>query len=293
MKSPVTLALSLLLLATPAWAKPLNVVASFSVIGDITQEIGGDKITLTTLVGPDGDAHTFEPAPKDAKALHDADLIIVNGIHLEKWMEKLAKAASAKAPYVVASYGITPRQMNEDGQTVLDPHAWQNLKNGIIYVRNIEEGLAKADPEDAATYKANADKLVAKLEKLDAWTRNEIASVPEAKRKVITTHDAFGYFGAAYGVEFLAPAGLSTDAEPNAGSLGRLVDQIKSEKIKALFIENMTDPRLMKTLTQETGATIGGELYSDALSPATGPAPTYPAMFENNVPKLVAAMKLN
>ena len=293
MKSPLSLALALLLLATPAWAKPLNVVASFSVVGDITHEIGGDKITLTTLVGPDGDAHTFEPAPKDAKALHDADLIVINGIHLEKWMEKLAKAASAKAPYVIASYGITPRQMNEDGATVLDPHAWQNLKNGIIYARNIEEGLAKADPANAATYKANADAFVAKLEKLDAWTRAEIAAVPQAKRKVITTHDAFGYFGAAYGVEFLAPAGLSTDAEPNAGSLGRLIDQIKAEKIKALFIENMTDPRLMNTLTRETGATLGGELYSDALSPADGPAPTYTAMFENNVPKLVAAMKNN
>lgn len=293
MKSPVAAALALLLLATPAWAKPLNVVASFSILGDITHEIGGDKITLTTLVGPDGDAHTFEPAPKDAKTLHDADLIIVNGIHFESWMEKLAKASSAKAPYVIASFTITPRLMNEDGQKVLDPHAWQNLKNGIIYARNIEQGLAKADPANAATYKANADTLVAKLEKLDAWTRAQIASVPQAKRKVITTHDAFGYFGAAYGIEFLAPAGLSTDAEPNAGSLSRLIDQIKTEKIKALFIENMTDPRLMTTLTRETGASLGGELYSDALSPADGPAPTYPAMFENNVPKLVAAMKTN
>ncbi|MDO8288677.1 MAG: metal ABC transporter substrate-binding protein [Parvibaculum sp.] len=287
------LALSLLLLATPALAEPLKVVASFSVIGDMTQEVGGDKIALTTLVGPDGDAHTFEPAPKDAKTLHDAGLIIINGIHFEGWIEKLAKASATKAPYVVASFGITPRMMNEDGENVLDPHAWQSLKNGIIYVRNIEAGLAKADPENAATYKANADRFVERLKKLDTWTRTEISSIPADKRKVISTHDAFGYFGDAYGVTFLAPAGLSTDAEPSAGSLGGLIDQIKTEKIKALFIENMSDPRLMTTLTRETGATLSGELYSDALSPADGPAASYPAMFEYNVPKLVAAMKLN
>ena len=289
-----TLVLGLSLAATPAFAAtPLNVVASFSILGDITREIGGDKITLTTLVGPDGDAHTFEPAPVDARTLHSADIIVMNGLHLESWMEKLVKASGSKATLVVASTGITPRNMDEDGETIPDPHAWQDLANGAIYVRNIEAALSAADPADTATYKSNADALLARLAKLDQWTRAEIATVPAAKRKVITTHDAFGYFGAAYGVTFLAPAGLSTDAEPGAGSLALLIDQIKKENIKALFIENMSDPRLMDTLSRETGAKLGGELYSDALSPASGSAPTYPAMFENNVPKLVAAMKLN
>tara|TARA_R110000868_G_scaffold25433_6_gene99326 strand:+ start:1694 stop:2578 length:885 start_codon:yes stop_codon:yes gene_type:complete len=288
-----TLVLGLSLTATPALAAPLNVVASFSILGDMTREIGGDKITVTTLVGPDGDAHTFEPAPADARALHSADVIVMNGLHLEGWMEKLVKASGTKAIRVVASTGITPREMEEDGETLPDPHAWQDLANGAIYVRNIEAALSAADPEDAATYKANAETLLARLTTLDKWTRAEIATVPADKRKVITTHDAFGYFGAAYGVTFLAPAGLSTDAEPGAGSLSRLIDQIKEENIKALFIENMSDPRLMDMLSRETGAKLGGELFSDALSPASGPASTYPAMFENNVPKLVAAMKLN
>lgn len=288
-----TLVLGLSLATTPALAAPLNVVASFSILGDITSDIGGDKIKLTTLVGPDGDAHTFEPAPADARALHAADVIIMNGLHFEGWMEKLVKASGTKATLVVASTGVTPHDMDEDGETIPDPHAWQDLANGAIYVRNIEKALSAADPEDAATYKANATTLLARLARLDQWTRSEIASVPADKRKVITTHDAFGYFGAAYGVTFLAPAGLSTDAEPGAASLSGLIDQIKKDNIKALFIENMSDPRLMAMLSRETGAKLGGELYSDALSPASGPAPTYPAMFEENVPKLVAAMKLN
>ncbi|MDO8421780.1 MAG: metal ABC transporter substrate-binding protein [Parvibaculum sp.] len=288
-----TLVLGLSLAATPAFAAPLNVIASFSILGDITREIGGDKITLTTLVGPDGDAHTFEPAPVDARALHSADIIVMNGLHFEGWMEKLVKASGTKATLVVASKGITPLDMDEDGEIIPDPHAWQDLANGAIYVRNIEAALSAADPEDASTYKANAAALLARLDRLDQWTRAEIAAIPAAKRKVITTHDAFGYFGAAYGVTFLAPAGLSTDAEPGAGSLSHLIDQIKEENIKALFIENMSDPRLMDMLSRETNAQVGGELYSDALSPADGPAPTYPAVFENNVPKLVAAMKLN
>jgi zinc/manganese transport system substrate-binding protein len=263
------------------------------VLGDMVQEVGGQDITLSVLVGPDGDAHTFEPAPIDAKLLHNADLIVMNGLELEKWMEKLVRASGTKADILIASEGVTPRKMNEDGQTIPDPHAWQDLTNGVIYIRNIEGALAKADPSHADDYKANAARLLTKLGALDTWTRAEIATVPEAKRKVITTHDAFGYFGAAYGVTFLAPAGISTEAEATAGNLARLIDQIKQEKIKALFIENMSDPRLMDTIAHETGAEMGGELYSDALSAASGPAPTYPAMFENNVPKLVAAMKLN
>lgn len=287
------LALAFTLLASPAFAKPLKVVASFSVIGDIVREIGGDKIALKVLVGPDGDAHTFEPAPTHAKALHMADLIVVNGLGLESWMEKLIVASGTPAPVAVASLGVTPRQMNEDGRIVTDPHAWQDLRNGIIYARNIEAALRKADPADAAFFQKNAEALIARLTALDAWTRQQMSAVPGEKRKVITTHEAFGYFAAAYGVTFFAPEGLSTDAEPSARALAALIDQIKREHIKALFIENMTDPRLMKMISTETGAEMGGELYSDALSTANGPAPTYPAMFENNVPKLVAAMEKN
>ena len=286
-------AILLSLATTPAAARELHVVASFSVLGDIVARVGGDKIALKVLVGPDGDAHTFEPSPKDAKALAQADLVIVNGLNFEPWMRKLVAASGYKGPVVVASKGITPREMVEDGRTIPDPHAWQDLANGAIYVHNIAAVLSTASPENAATFEANAASLSKEIADLDRWTHDEISSVPQPMRKVITTHDAFGYFGAAYGVTFIAPEGLSTEAEPSAGSLAKLIDQIKRENIKALFIENMTDPRLIQTISRETGAAMGGELYSDALSKPGGPAPTYPAMFRNNVPKLVSAMMKN
>ncbi|KAB7739481.1 metal ABC transporter substrate-binding protein [Parvibaculum sedimenti] len=286
-------AILLSLAATPATAHELNVVASFSVLGDIVARVGGDKISLTVLVGPDGDAHTFEPSPKDAKALAHADLVVVNGLHFETWMDKLVAASGYKGPIAVASKGIVPREMVEDGHTIPDPHAWQDLANGAIYVHNVAAMLKAASPENAATFEANAATLSKEIADLDRWTHDEISSVPQQKRMVITTHDAFGYFGAAYGVTFRAPEGLSTEAEPSAGALAGLIDQIKREKIKALFIENMTDPRLIQMIARETGAVMGGELYSDALSKPGGPAPTYPAMFRNNVPKLVSAMMKN
>jgi len=286
-------AAALALAAAPAAARPIDVVASFSVLGDIVAEIGGDRIALRTLVGPDGDAHSFEPSPADAKAVAEADLVIVNGLGLEAWMDRLVRSSGYRGPLVVASEGVRPRTMVEDGATVTDPHAWQDLANGRIYVSNVAAALAQADPGNAAAYESNAARLQAELADLDRYTRREIEAVPAAKRRVITTHDAFGYFGAAYGVIFQAPEGISTDAEPSAAALARLIDQIKREKIKALFFENMSDPRLMQVISRETGAALGGALYSDALSPPDGPAPTYPAMFRNNVPKLVAAMLRN
>lgn len=294
MKGFVAIALFVATLASaPAHAGSLNVVATFSILGDMAREVGGDRIDLTVLVGPDGDAHTFEPSPADAKTLAAADLVILNGLDFEPWLAKLAAASGTRARFVTASSGVDRRRMDEDDRAVPDPHAWQNLSNGAIYVRNIETALAAADPAGAQAFHENAARLLAELAALDRWTRDEIAAVPADKRKVITTHDAFGYFGAAYGVTFLAPEGISTDAEPSAGALARLIDQIERERITALFIENMSDPRLIETIARETGATMGGELYSDALSKPDGAAPTYASIFLNNVPKLVAAMKAN
>lgn len=287
------LALLTTFIAAPAHAAPLKAVASFSVLGDMVARIGGERIALKVLVGPDGDAHGFEPSPADASALAAAGIVFVNGLGFEPWMEKLAAASGYRGPLIAASAGVIPREMQEDGHTHTDPHAWQDLANGAIYVRNIEAALASADPAGKSVYEANAAALLAELAGLDRWTRAEIGAVPAAKRKVITSHDAFGYFAAAYGVTFIAPEGLSTDAEPGAGDLARLIDQIRHEGIKALFIENMSDPRLIGMIARETGATPGGTLYSDALSPPDGPAPAYPAMFRNNVPKLKAAMLKN
>jgi zinc/manganese transport system substrate-binding protein len=287
------LAALLLLPALPAEAKTLDVVASFSVLGEIVQEVAGDRAVVHTLVGPDGDAHTFEPTPNDAKTVAGAGLVIVNGLGLEKWMERLIAASGYKGKVVVASEGVRSRMMVEDGADVTDPHAWQNIANGRLYVRNIAKALAAADPPDADYFNARAESYEATLSALDSWVRQEIAQVPQPKRRVITTHDAFGYFGAAYGVTFLAPEGLSTDAEPTAGGLAKLIDQVRRDKIKALFLENITSPQLMQTIAQETGVPLGGGLFSDALSPPDGPAPTYVDMFKNNLPKLVDGMEKN
>ena len=283
----------LLALSPAAEAKTLDIVASFSVLGEIVQEVAGDKAEVHILVGPDGDAHSFEPTPNDARTLGRADLVIVNGLGLEKWMERLIEASGYKGTVTVASRGVHPRLMEEEGSSVTDPHAWQDLANGRLYVRNIADALAAADPADAAYFNDRAKSYDATLAALDSWVREAIAQVPAAKRRVITTHDAFGYFGAAYGVTFLAPEGISTDAEPSAGGLAKLIDQVRREKIKALFLENITSPQLMQTIAQETGVPLGGALFSDALSPPDGPAPTYVEMFRNNLPKLVAGMQKN
>jgi zinc/manganese transport system substrate-binding protein len=287
-------AAALLLVASPAWAEArLSVVASFSVLGDIARQIAGDKAEVTTLVGPDGDAHEFEPTPADAARLAKADLVVVNGLGLEKWMDRLIKSAAYKGPVAVGSAGVKSRQMTEDQAVVSDPHAWQDLKNGQIYVGNIAAALSRADPADGAYFQQRAADYRAVLARLDGEVRDRIAQVPASKRRVITTHDAFGYFGAAYGVTFIAPEGLSTEAEPSAAGLAKLIDQVKRDKTRALFIENITSPQLINTIARETGAPLGGALFSDALSPPNGPAPTYVDMFKNNVPKLVEGMLKN
>ncbi len=282
---------------TPQAAEPVKVVATFSILGDMVKQVGGDAVQVVTLVAPGGDAHTYQPAPSDAKALANANLVVVNGLHMEGWLDRLIMASGTKAPIAVASKGVKPQTMEEEeggaGKVVTDPHAWQDLANGQLYVSNIADALAKVDPANAAGYRQRAETYRGDLKALDAWVRQQIGQVPAAKRKIITSHDAFGYFGRAYGVTFLAPVGISTESEPTAAGLGQLSNQIKKEHIKALFIENMTDPRLIETLARESGAVVGGTVYSDSLSEAGGPADTYVKMFRHNVPAFVAAMQKN
>ncbi len=268
----------------------LEVVASFSVLGDIVKNVGGDRVAVTTLVGPDGDAHVFEPTPADAKSVAAADVVFVNGLGLEGWMERLIESSNYKGPVVVASEGVRSRTMEEDGATVTDPHAWQDLGNGRIYVANVAAGLAAADPRGAEAYRAAAAAYGAEIAAKDEWVRAELKDVPSEKRRIITSHDAFGYFGAAYGVSFLAPVGVSTEAEPSAAGMAQLIKQMRSEGIKVVFFENMTSPKLVATLASEAGARVGGTLFSDALSPPGGPADSYLKMFDNNLPQLKAAM---
>ena len=276
--------------AVPAVAEKLKVVATFSILADMTARVGGDRIALTTLVAPEADAHVFEPTPADARSVASADVVFVNGLGFEGWMERLIQASGYKGPLVVASRGVQWRTMDEDGQTVTDPHAWQDLRNGRLYVENVAAGLAAADPQGAEAYRAAAAAYAAELAAKDKWVRDELAAVPNEQRKIITSHDAFQYFGAAYGVTFLAPVGISTEDEPSAAGMAQLVRQMRTEGVKVVFFENMTSPKLIETLANEAGARVGGTLYADALSPSGGPADTYLKMFDNNLPQLKAAM---
>lgn len=282
--------LCFLMLTTSAAAAEVKAVASFSILGDMVQQVGGDRVAVTTIVGPNADTHVYEPKPSDAAAVAGADIFFVNGLGFEGWMDRFVQSTEYKGPVVVASDGIASHTMDEDGKVVTDPHAWQSLRNGLVYVDNIAKGLCQVDAAGCETYTANADAYKAQIETLDGEVRGTIAIVPEAKRKVITSHDAFGYFGEAYGVTFLAPEGINTDAEPSAAGVAALITQIRSEGVGALFIENMTDGRMIQQIAKETGATVGGELYADALSEPDGDAPTYLQMFRHNIALLIPAM---
>jgi zinc/manganese transport system substrate-binding protein len=271
-------------------ADKIEVVTSFSILGDLTREVGGDRVAVTTILMPNGDAHTFQPTPADARRLGNAKVLVVNGLGLEGWMPRLQQASGFHGVVVTASQGVKPLEMVQHGTKVTDPHAWQDLHNGKIYVANIRDGLTKADPDDNATFEANAQKLTAEIDKLDAEVRDAIGKLPPERRKIITTHRAFGYFGAAYGLEFIAPEGISTEGAPSAQDLARIIRQIKSEKIPAVFLENVSDPRLLDQISSETGAIVGGTLYSDSLSTSDGPAPTYLDMFRHNIRTLTSAL---
>jgi zinc/manganese transport system substrate-binding protein len=281
------------------------VTASFSILGDLVSVVGGTRVAVTTLVGPDQDAHTFEPRPTDAKTILATQLLVTNSLGFEPWAGKLAKAAGYKGDTVVASAGIkglTPataqgsdKHKGHSGHShgAVDPHAWQNPDNVVIYVRNIAAALTRVDPAGAATYQTNADAYVKELQALDTWAQAQFAGLAPAQRKVITSHDAFAYLGARYQIQFLAPRGVNTDAEPSAKQVAQLIRQIQREKIRAVFVENMSDPRLMAQLSRDAGVTVGASLYSDALSRAGQPGATYLQMMRHNVGQIAAGMKLN
>lgn len=284
-------AFSLSVLSSLAHARPLEAVASFTVIADMVQTVGGEHVHVTSLIGPNGDPHVYEPTPADAQALRHADVTFVSGLHLEGWMDRLISASGYRGTPVVLSTGIKTRGMEEDGQQITDPHAWNSAANGVVYVRNIISALKQADPADAADFQANGERYIQQLQALDSYARTQVQAIPQAQRKVLTSHDAFGYFGDAYGVSFLSPLGFSTENEASAADVSTLIRQIKQEHVSAYFFENSGDPRLVKQIAAATGAQPGGELYVEALSPADGPAPTYAKMFRYNVDQLVAAMK--
>jgi zinc/manganese transport system substrate-binding protein len=269
-----------------AAAERLKVVASFSILADFAHQVGGDKVEVTSLVDADSDVHVYTPSPHDARDVGLAKLVIINGLGLEGWMPRLLQASGSKAQVVTASQGITPLKRGSDA----DPHAWQSVQNAMIYVRNIRAAFEAADPADAAAFKANTERYLAALDALDRDVRAAVEKIPSARRKVISTHNAFGYFAEAYGVQFIAPLGVSTETEPSARDMAEIVGHIKQAQIPAVFLENFNDDRLIGRVAAETGAKIGGTLYSDALSDENGPAPTYIDMVRHNINTLTSAL---
>jgi zinc/manganese transport system substrate-binding protein len=294
LQAGLALALVLGLAGGAEAAGKVKAVASFSILADMVKQVGGDRVEVITLVGPDGDAHVYEPTPADAKNLAGANILFTNGLGFEGWMDRLEKSSGFKGKVVVASTGVKPRTMvEEEGgkkETITDPHAWQSLANGKLYVANIRDGLIAVDPDGKATYEANANTYLDAIAKEETDVKAALAALPRERRKIITSHDAFGYFGAAYGLEVIAPEGVSTESEASAQDVAKIIRQIKAEKIPAVFMENITDHRLLDQIASETNAKIGGTLYTDALSPPDGPAGTYLDVFRNNIETLTAAL---
>ena len=271
--------LSTLLFSANTAMAQIKVVASFSILGDMVSQVAGDKANVTTIVGPDADAHLYQPNASDAIAVAEADLIITNGMGFETWSGTLIEASGTKASIAVATDGVTPVLVEGE----VDPHAWNSLLNGIIYVDNIEAALSKASPADSASFKANADAYRAQLRSLHDEAVEKIASIPQESRIVVTAHDAFGYLENAYDITFLAPQGIDTEAEPSAKELADLIVFLKDVGAGALFVENISNADLIAQIARETNIDIGGKIYSDALSVKGAPATSYVAMFEHNL----------
>lgn len=264
-----------------------RIVASFSILADMTRELAPPGFETAALVGPDADAHVFRPTPADGRRLAQAELVVVNGLGFEGWIERLVRVSGYRGPVVVASEGIRPLQGGHHGS---DPHAWQDLAQARRYVENIALALAERWPGQAAAVDARRADYLRRLDALDARVRAWLDAVPRARRRVITSHEAFGYFAAAYGVDFLSPQGWTTASEPSAAAVARLIRQVRDQQVRALFVENISDPRLIERIAAESGARVGGTLYTDALSAPGGAADTYLRLFEHNARTLAAAL---
>ena len=289
--------LAVVLAGGPAVAQDkLKVVVSFSILADVAKNVGGDRVEVASLVGPNGDAHVYNPTPADAKKIAEAKVVFVNGLGYEGWLNRLIRSSGTKAQPVVASTGVKarekpgPRDSHGHDHGRIDPHAWQSVANVKVYTANVRNGLVAADPTGRSVYEANAAAYLGQLEALEKEVRDAVARIPADRRRVLTSHGAFGYFQDAYGVQFYAPQGVSTETEPSAKDVASLIRQIRGQKISGIFMENVTDPRLIKRIADETGAKLGGTLYSDALTDEKGPAPTYIDLIRHNIRTLSAAL---
>ena len=293
----VVFLLMLAVAASDTLDRPIRAVATFSILGDMVSRIGGEHVAVISLVGPDGDTHVYRPTPSAARAVSEAHVLVVNGLHFEGWLDRLIEASDFSGVRAVATAGIQPITDKDAGggdhghaHGAADPHAWQSLRHAVAYVNNITRALAEADPENASTFRRNRTAYVAELKALDAEIRGMFAELPPGSRTIVTSHDAFQYFGRDYGLTFIAPQGLSTASEASAKDVARLIELIRSHHIHAVFPENVADPRLLKRIAEETGTTIGGKLYPGALSGPDGPVPTYIDMMRHNAKTLAQAL---
>jgi zinc/manganese transport system substrate-binding protein len=273
-------------------ASKLKAVATFSILGDLVRQVGGERVEVTTLVGPNGDAHVYSPTPADGRRLAEAAIVFTNGLQFEGWIDRLIQSSGTRAVKVEAAKGVKP-QKGENGDHDhggFDPHAWQNIGNARIYVANIRDALIAADPAGQAAYEAKAADYLTRLDAIESEVKSLVADIPPERRRIITSHDAFRYFEDAYGIDFVAPQGVSTEAEASAKDVARIIQQIRREKIAAVFVENISDARLMERIAKETGAKIGERVYSDALSDPSGPAGTYIDMMRHNIRAFSAAL---
>ena len=286
----------------------LKVVATFSILGDMVKAIGAERIEVKTLVGPGGDAHVYAPSPADGKSLAEAAIVFANGLRFEGWIERLIKSSGTRAPVIEAARGVRTIEAadgpgghdngkahqekghRQDDHGAVDPHAWQNVGNAKIYAANIRDALTAVDAAGGPAYAARAADYIARLDALDRDIKELVARIPADRRRIITSHDAFRYFEDAYGIDFVAPQGVSTDAEASARDVAEIIRQIRREKISALFVETISDPRLMQRIARETGARIGGTVYSDTLSDPSGPAGTYIDMMRHNIKAFGSAL---
>jgi zinc/manganese transport system substrate-binding protein len=285
----VLLVFAALVRAADAPMAKLNVVATNSIIGDWANIVGRDDIELKMLVGPDGDPHEYEPTPADSVALSSADLIFENGLGLENWLDKLYGSAESRATRVAITQGIEVRHVGGD----LDPHVWQSVKDAVVMVGNIRDALVRADPTHAGHFKARADVYIRQLTELDAWVQAQINSIPAPRRKLVTSHDAFGYFGQRYGMDISGSAleSVTTEAsDPSARQIADAVDQIKRSGVPVIFLENIQNPKLIDEIASDADVKVGPPLYSDALGQPGTDGDSYIKMIRYNVQTLVRAL---
>lgn len=268
----------------------IKTVSTISIINDMVKNIGGDKVETHLICAIGTDPHSYIPKPSDPREISKSDIVFNNGIGLEHWIEQMIRNAGGDRPVIIVSEGITPIR-DEAGFEDPDPHAWFDLENAQVYAKNIASGLIAIDPENESYYQANLERYLSELDEAHNWAKQQISEIPQVARVLITSHDAFRYFGKTYGLEVHGLQGISTESKPRTEDVKNIIDLIKEKNLKAVFIETTVNPALLQQITNETGAVIGGTLYSDSIGEPGSDGETFINAFKSNVSKIKNALK--